>query len=219
MIPKKIHTFWLSGNEIPEWAQANMATWTEQNPEYEVVIHYADEFAELVNTCEYYAAAMNAGEWAFATDYLRCKVLYEEGGWYMDADVVCIKPLDGLADEFGERSYWLSCETPEITNQVETAVMAFEPGNELMGEMISEYEAWTDGDGFTLMPNVMNRIITGMNAELEILGREYFCGLRGFTEIPHTNDLPSARAYKILVLSTENSYTIHLITHTGYSGR
>ena len=31
--------------------------------------------------------------WSVATDYLRAKVLYEEGGWYLDTDVEILKPF------------------------------------------------------------------------------------------------------------------------------
>ena len=42
--------------------------------------------------------AIEAKKWAFATDYIRLKVVYEYGGIYMDTDVELIKPLDSLLD-------------------------------------------------------------------------------------------------------------------------
>jgi len=35
-------------------------------------------------------------KWAFVTDYIRLKIIYENGGIYLDTDVELLKPLDDL---------------------------------------------------------------------------------------------------------------------------
>ena len=52
MIPKRIHTFWLSSNNPDNWVLENIKTWKEINPNYEIVIHYADEFDDLLEIGE-----------------------------------------------------------------------------------------------------------------------------------------------------------------------
>lgn len=37
MIPKKIYYVWLGGNPLPAKIQANIATWREFNPDYEII--------------------------------------------------------------------------------------------------------------------------------------------------------------------------------------
>jgi hypothetical protein len=39
---------------------------------------------------------LEANQWAFASDYARLKIIYEEGGIYLDTDVEVIKPLKPL---------------------------------------------------------------------------------------------------------------------------
>lgn len=40
--------------------------------------------------------AYDARRWAFVADYARLKILYEQGGIYMDTDVELLRPLDDL---------------------------------------------------------------------------------------------------------------------------
>ena len=45
--------------------------------------------------------------WGFATDYLRTKILYENGGIYLDTDIEIIKSFDSLLENdffFRERN-------------------------------------------------------------------------------------------------------------------
>lgn len=41
---------------------------------------------------------MSKKKWAFVSDYARLKIVYEQGGIYMDVDVELIKPLDELTE-------------------------------------------------------------------------------------------------------------------------
>ena len=48
-------------------------------------------------TCNSYVKeAYEAKKWAFVSDYARLKVIYENGGIYLDTDVELLKPLDEL---------------------------------------------------------------------------------------------------------------------------
>ena len=107
MIPNKIHTFWLSGEAMPEAAANNIETWRQHNPGYEVTVHGRDEFKELEHSCEFYRTMLRERRWCFAADYLRSKVLLAEGGWYTDSDARCHKPLDGIYAVYGHRQHYL----------------------------------------------------------------------------------------------------------------
>ena len=217
MIPKRIHTFWLSSNNPDNWVLENIKTWKEINPNYEIVIHYADEFDDLLEICPYYKKILGNHSWAYATDYLRSKVLYDQGGWYMDGDVTCHKPLDYLDTEFGERSRWIGLEQVYPFKTIECAVMGFEPHDPMMKALVDYYESWKEGDGVRIMPEVLNTVCDKNNISKEpILDPEYFSGIRGIlVPIPKVNSR-SAQAYKVGMSPSEKSYTVHHFTHTGY---
>lgn len=48
----------------------------------------------------YARQAFKAKKWAFVSDYFRLKIIYEQGGIYLDTDVELIKSLDPLAERY-----------------------------------------------------------------------------------------------------------------------
>lgn len=94
MIPKIIHYCWFGGNEIPKSVRACIATWKKFCPDYEIILWNESNFD--VNSHPFVKKAYECKAWAFVTDYVRLKVIYENGGIYLDTDVELIKSLDGL---------------------------------------------------------------------------------------------------------------------------
>ena len=91
---KIIHTFWFSGDPIPEKYQKCMDSWKKYCPDYEIKIWNSDTYDVKKN--KYMYQAYEAKKWAFVSDYARLDVVYQYGGIYMDMDVEVIKPLDKL---------------------------------------------------------------------------------------------------------------------------
>ena len=80
MLPKKIHYCWFGGNKLPDLA---------------------------IKCCDFVKEAYQAKRWAFVSDYARLKVVYDNGGIYLDTDVELVKSLDILLQEkcyFGEET-------------------------------------------------------------------------------------------------------------------
>lgn len=48
----------------------------------------------------YARQAFKEKKWAFVSDYFRLKIIYEQGGIYLDTDVELIKSLDSLAERY-----------------------------------------------------------------------------------------------------------------------
>ena len=94
MIPKIIHYCWFGGNPLPELAVKCIESWKKYCPDYE--IKRWDESNFDLNCCDYVKEAYQAKKWAFVSDYVRFKVLYDEGGLYFDTDVELIKPIDDI---------------------------------------------------------------------------------------------------------------------------
>lgn len=95
MIPKIIHYCWFGGNPLPKLAKKCIKSWKKYCPDYEIICW--DESNFDISKCPLYVRqAYDAKKWAFVSDYVRLKLVYEYGGIYMDTDVELFKPLDSL---------------------------------------------------------------------------------------------------------------------------
>lgn len=108
MIPKIIHYCWFGKNPLPKSAKKCIKSWKRFCPDFKIIEWNEDNFD--INTCpEYVIQAYNNKKWAFVTDYVRLKVVYEYGGIYMDTDVELVKNIEFLLEYDGyfgfERNY------------------------------------------------------------------------------------------------------------------
>lgn len=94
MIPKIIHYCWFGRGEMPELALKCIASWRKYMPDWEYKLWNEDSFD--VNSTPYTKEAYEARKFAFVSDYVRLKALYEYGGLYMDVDFETFKPFDDL---------------------------------------------------------------------------------------------------------------------------
>lgn len=135
MIPKIIHYCWFGNNPLPELAQKCIQSWKQYCPDYELMLWNEENFD--INECAYVKEAYENKKWAFVTDYVRLKVLYEYGGIYMDTDVEVIKPLDSLLNYVAVSGF----ETEQF---VPTGLIAAEKDSSIICELLNSY----DGDHF-----------------------------------------------------------------------
>lgn len=96
MIPKIIHYCWFGGKPLPADVLTCIKTWEKFCPDYE--IRRWDESNFDVNAHPFVKAAYEAKAWAFVSDYARLKVVYDNGGIYLDTDVELLKSLDFLLE-------------------------------------------------------------------------------------------------------------------------
>ena len=94
MIPKKIHYCWFGGNPLPKEVKQYKKTWEKYCQDYEIIEWNESNFD--VNGHPFMKAAYEAKAWAFVSDYARLKIVYENGGIYLDTDVELLKNLDFL---------------------------------------------------------------------------------------------------------------------------
>lgn len=94
MIPKVIHWCWLSGEPLPKTIEACLKSWQRVMPDYKVKCWTAESFD--FNSIPYVKAAYDNRRWAFCADYIRAFALYNEGGIYLDSDVMVFRRFDDL---------------------------------------------------------------------------------------------------------------------------
>ena len=131
MIPKIIHYVWVGGNPKPKNIQRCMKTWTKHLQDYQIIEWNEDNFD--IHENKYVEQAYQAKKWAFVSDYIRAKAVYEMGGIYMDTDVLV---LANLHDLLGNRAF-VGFENKENPF---TAVFGAEKGHPLIKDMLSYYD-------------------------------------------------------------------------------
>lgn len=97
MIPKIIHYCWFGGKELPFEVKKCIESWKKMCPDYDIIRW--DESNFDVGQHPFVGAAYEAKAWAFVSDYARLKVVYENGGIYLDTDVELLKNLDSLREK------------------------------------------------------------------------------------------------------------------------
>ena len=187
---------------MPEDVKKYIATWRKFCPDYEIKEWNESNFD--INCCAYVKEAHEAKKWAFITDYVRLKVMYDYGGVYMDTDVEVCKPLDNLL----QYNAWSGFESE---TKIQTGTFASCRENKWIGYLLSYYENrhFINEDGsFDTTTNV--ETITRMtkakydielNNTFQIFGDNYV--LFPF-EYLCAKSLMDGKIYK-----TENTYTIH----------
>lgn len=132
-IPKKIHYCWFGGGELPPIAKKCIKSWKKYCPDYEIVCW--DESNCDLTSNRYVREAFEAKKWAFVSDYIRLRVVYDHGGVYLDTDVELIRPLDSLV----KRGAYMGFDEKGI---VATGLgFAAEPGNRIIGEFLKDYDS------------------------------------------------------------------------------
>ncbi len=91
-IPKKIHYVWVGGKEKPKDIQRCMKTWNKYLEGYEIIEWNEKNFD--INSHPFCKAAYEAKKWAYVSDYIRAYVIYNEGGIYLDTDILILDKFD-----------------------------------------------------------------------------------------------------------------------------
>lgn len=103
MIPKKLHFVWV-GDES-KCPHNCINTWRELNPDYEVKIwgnkEYESEWINKAHMEQMWHRELNG-----VADMMRYEILFNEGGITLDADSICLKPLEDWLLEPNEFSCW-----------------------------------------------------------------------------------------------------------------
>lgn len=161
MIPKVIHYCWFGG-ELTDNAKRCIDSWRKVMPDYEIICHSE---GDVDMTLDYNREKMEKGEYAFLSDSVRMRVLYEEGGIYLDTDMLMVKPFDLdmlCADMF------LGSENGSV---VATCVIGCIPHHWLIGEMIEYYKHFEEGGKQPENSKVITRLLE-RKMMLVSLGRE-----------------------------------------------
>ena len=128
---KVIHYCWFGNGEKPKLVKKCIASWERNLPGY--TIKEWNESNSDIESCDFVREAYKDRNFAFVSDYVRAKALYNEGGIYFDTDVEVLKSFDKfLGDKF-----FAGFEEKAF---VGTCVMGTEAGTPILKEYIEHYE-------------------------------------------------------------------------------
>ena len=131
MIPKKIHYFWFGKGKKSELTNFCLESWKKTNPDFEIVEWTEDNFDVSCNV--YVQEAYEKKKWAFVSDYARAKILFEEGGFYLDTDMELKRSLNDFTQHSAICGF-------EIKGTPFSAFWAVEKGHELAQDIKEYYE-------------------------------------------------------------------------------
>lgn len=201
MIPKKIHYCWFSNDPLPKVVQQCMDSWKSVLVDYEIVCWNLQNFEV---DCDFAKKAFAEKKWAFLTDYARFKIIHEEGGIFLDTDVLMVKSFDDL---LGYCSFWGQAEN----GMVEPVVFGAEKGNKLVVECLAAYLNYNLSDGFIEIPKVIAPIFIKNGFDLTATGVQHTANASVFP-FDYFCPMPFEKADSKEPWSfiTKNTYAIHL---------
>jgi mannosyltransferase OCH1-like enzyme len=193
---KYIHCCWFGSNEQSELIKRCIKSWSDNMPEYEIIIWDENNFD--INSNKYVRQAYENKKWAFVSDYVRLWALYNYGGFYLDTDVEMFKSIA----KFSNHDFFTGFELHMKTVSPVTAVMGSKINNPFIGDLLAEYDdiSFVNTDGSLNFTTNTQRITQslverGVNPNLDKLQV-----IKGDIYI-----YPS----ELFCNKTENSFTMH----------
>lgn len=193
-IQKKIHYVWVGGKDKPKKIKRCMKTWSKYLKGYEVIEWNEKNFD--ISSHPFVKAAYEAKKWAFVSDYIRAYAIYNEGGIYLDTDVLLVDSLDDLLQNKAFVGF-------ENDTHPFTAVFGAEKGHPFIKEMLDYYDSADSSFNFennnTL--SVSNMLIQNYGCQTGDIEQELVTGIK---------------VYKsgVLCNPSMDSKTIHVFTGT-----
>ncbi len=131
IIDRTIHTFWFSGDPIPDVYKRCMESWYKYCPDYKIKVWNMESYDCTKNL--FMRQALEKRKWAFLADYARVDVLYHYGGIYMDMDVEVVRDMDALLGNEGFFSF-------DMHNDVGLEVFGTKKENALLKKIKDLYD-------------------------------------------------------------------------------
>lgn len=129
-IPKILHYCWFGDKEMPQEFTDYIQRWQKICPDYKMYVW--NEKNVNLKECLYLQQAYQKQKWAFVSDYVRIKALYEYGGIYLDTDMEVLKSFDSLLSNRHVFGF-------ERDDRITTCFMAAEPHSKIMKMILKSY--------------------------------------------------------------------------------
>ena len=184
MIPKKLHFIWI-GDESKRPDDC-IETWVEHHPDWDIDLWGLNALTERPWINGAHMSKMFDQDPNSVVDMMRWEILYAEGGIIIDANSLCLRPLDDELREFEAFAVWENEHArPGL---IASGYFGSRPHNALIGQIITDIQQATSLESDTpWIPVGRQRLIDTAKAyayeDLKILPSycflpEHFTGVR-----------------------------------------
>lgn len=130
-IPKIIHQLWIGTKPAPITL---MNTWKDKHPDFEYIFWNEEEIKKREFTFKCQDKIDDIEEINGKADILRWEILYKYGGVFLDADSICIEPID---NELMNKKSFAGWEQEQVRpGLIATGTMGFPKNHPLVKEAI-----------------------------------------------------------------------------------
>lgn len=136
-IYRTIHIVWV-GDES-KCPYNCIDTWRVKNPDWEILLWGNEELRSINWKNRAHIKSMIDREWCGVADMMRWEILHQHGGFAIDADSICVRPLE---DWLFEPTLFASWEN-ELSRPglIANGYVYSHPRNDLIGQVIEEIRA------------------------------------------------------------------------------
>jgi mannosyltransferase OCH1-like enzyme len=206
MIPKKIHYCWFGPKEQPRIVKDCIESWKKWLPEYEIQ-RWDETNVDLSHP--FLKKAYTDKMYAFVADYVRLNSLYNEGGIYLDTDMLLLKPLD----QFLHYKAFIGLESE---NYISCGIIGAIPYHPYIYNCLNFYrELKTDRLDYKqiVIPKIFTQIYREMYCYSGPIKKANHKNLRVFDKdffYAYPNPIKSEPFNEYLNYITSDSYAVHL---------
>ena len=198
MIIKKVHYVWVGEGRFNATIKKCIKSWKKNLPNYEFKLWTVENAPMHV---PFLRQAYDLKAWAFCSDYVRLYALYNEGGIYLDTDMLVIKSIDRLLNA----DFFIGKEDETFLGG---SIIGSIKGHEFIKRCLDYYDNASYDENFHLT-NAFPKVITNIynnynrNMNLLVLANDYF--------YPYSYE-DSQTDINPLSQITKNTIAIHLWT-------
>ena len=155
-IPKIIHQLWIGPKQQPSNL---MKTWEDKHPEFEYIKWTESEIKKRKMRFECQRSIDLMTEWNGKADIMRWEILHKYGGVFIDADSICIEPID---DILLSKPCFSGYEHEKLRpGLIATGTMGFPPNHDLVKgaiDFIKKNDIHKDMAWKTVGPGLITRL-------------------------------------------------------------
>lgn len=195
MIPKIIHYCWFGHAKLSDLELKCMASWKKHCPDYQIKLWNEDNFD--VNYCEFTKEAYRLGKYAFVSDVARLYALQQEGGIYLDTDMLLVKSFSDLINQ----EFFLG---DHIQGKIGLGIIGSVKNHDILNKVLVNYR----NEQFNLIkpkliPDLFDQLLQDERKSIRVYEPDYFYAL------PFEQKEKDFQEFL-----TNNSYAVHLWNHS-----
>ena len=161
-IPKRIYYVWGANEKKKRDVELCIYSWKKYLKDYEIIeineesTEYFNFKQELENN-KWFKTVYENKLYAYISDYIRIKTLYDNGGIYLDTDVSVIKDFD----EYLDNPAFVGIQNDSINSaeNLEPAILGAQKNNEILRQVLEFYNEEIWNSPIFNMPQIFGYIV------------------------------------------------------------